>query len=147
MSSPVDATSPISLPAQFVAPTPARAATFGEVNSLLNRIFTALRSIAHRVAHIALVDGTRAFVAELHGSKAGDLDATYITVVSPRTPDEEFEVPHFLGRVPIGFETCGVYGKAGVFYTAGQIGAPGWSDRTIKLKCNASEATAVLRVF
>ncbi len=77
------------------------------------------------------------------GYTAGNLDAQYIDVYTPSTPDEEFEVPHGLGRKPIGYDVvrrdlaCIVYDSSG----------GSWGNDTLYLKCNVASATIKLRVY
>lgn len=77
------------------------------------------------------------------GYRAGNLDAQYIDVFTPSTPDEEFIVPHGLGRKPIGYDVvrrdvaCHVYDSSG----------GSWGKELIYLKCNVASATIKLRVY
>src|SRR5687767_14794571 len=41
-----------------------------------------------------------------HGSNAGNLDATYVEVLTPDVPNEEFEIVHYLERRPVGYDLC-----------------------------------------
>ena len=77
------------------------------------------------------------------GHKAGNFDAQYIDVFTPSIADEEFTIPHGLGRKPIGYDVvrrdkaCIVYDSSG----------GSWGDDTMYLKCNTASATIKLRIY
>jgi len=77
------------------------------------------------------------------GYRAGNLDAQYIDVFTPSTPDEEIEIPHGLGRKPIGYDVvrrdiaCIVYDSSG----------GSWGNDVFYLKCNTANATIKVRVY
>jgi len=77
------------------------------------------------------------------GFRAGNIDAQYIDVFTPATPDEEFAVPHGLNRKPIGYDVvrrdiaCHVYDSSG----------GSWGNDIMFLKCNTASATIKLRVY
>jgi hypothetical protein len=77
------------------------------------------------------------------GYRAGNLDAQYIDVFTPSVADTEFDIPHGLGRKPIGYDVvrrdkaCIVYDSSG----------GSWGTTTMYLKCNATSATIKLRIY
>lgn len=92
---------------------------------------------------IAKFNGAISLGNGLSGYRAGNIDAQYIDVFTPATPDEEFIVPHGLGRKPIGYDVvrrdvaCIVYDSSG----------GSWGNDLIYLKCNVGSATIKLRVY
>lgn len=97
----------------------------------------ALRSIIEKFnGAISLGNGST-------GYRAGNLDAQYIDVFTPATPDTEIEIPHGLGRKPIGYDVvrrdvaCIVYDSSG----------GSWGNDVIYLKCNTASVTLKLRVY
>lgn len=74
------------------------------------------------------------------GTKAGNLDAQWITFTSSATPDAENTVAHKLSRIPTGY-LVGQRNKAGTLYN----GTTAWSKANIYLKCDvASVAFRIL---
>lgn len=135
--------SPLLSPRDYAPPANITIHTLGDAARALIAAFASLKEISRRVGAISLQPEAG---AGLHGVKAGDLDAAYITVLSPATPDETFEVAHFLGRTPIGFAAMPV-GKPAVFYAPGEIGGHGWGPDTIKLCCSVSNVSALILVY
>jgi hypothetical protein len=76
-------------------------------------------------------------------TQAGNLDAQWITLVTPASPGTEFEVWHGLQRVAIGYlvgrktAACDVYDS--------NVGS--WTDSLMLLKATAGSATINLLVF
>jgi len=77
------------------------------------------------------------------GYRAGNLDAQYIDVFTPSVPDTEIEIPHGLGRKPVGYDVvrrdaaCIVYDSSG----------GSWGNNVIYLKCNTASVTIKLRIY
>jgi hypothetical protein len=76
------------------------------------------------------------------GSRAGNLDAVYVNVVTG-TANAEFPVKHGLERAPIGFAVASI-DKAGIVYSSRQ---QSWTDTTMFLKCSTATTTIRLRVY
>ena len=74
----------------------------GEGGGLTTGILTALYLAVSRL--MDRFNGKISLGTGAHGHRAGNLDAEYINWHTPVTADEEFEVPHHLGRIPIGYE-------------------------------------------
>lgn len=77
------------------------------------------------------------------GHRAGNLDAQHITVLCPPTANQEFALPHGLGRTPVGYWSI-EWDRAGAIYTSSK---GSWSDSTMYLKCSVASATVALIVF
>jgi hypothetical protein len=77
------------------------------------------------------------------GYRAGNLDAQYIDVFTPSTPDQEFEVPHGLGRKPIGYDVVR-RDKAAIVYDSS---GGSWGNDVLYLKCDTASTTIRLRVY
>lgn len=100
-----------------------------------------------------LTAALRAIIAKFNGAislgngstgyRAGNLDAQYIDVYTPATPDTEIEIPHGLGRKPIGYDVvrrdaaCIVYDSSG----------GSWGKDVLYLKCDTASVTIKLRVY
>lgn len=72
----------------------------------------------------------------VNGGRAGNLEAQYIIdFMSPVPADEAFEVPHGLGRVPIGYVVVSI-DKPSIVYD----GKPPktWTDKSLWLKVSAN---------
>lgn len=97
----------------------------------------ALRSI------IAKFNGAISLGNGSSGYRAGNIDAQYVDVFTPATPDEEFSVPHGLGRKPIGYDVVR-RDKAGIVYDSS---GGSWGVDIIYLKCNVASVTIKLRIY
>lgn len=77
------------------------------------------------------------------GMYCGNFDAIIQSFVTPSPADTEFELPHALGRVPVGFfpvfkdKACDIYA----------VESQGWNDSTIKIKASAADASVKLWIF
>lgn len=103
---------------------------------LLQSLTTFLQAVIRRVNALSLGDGQP-------GTRAGNVDAQYIGLISPSAADEQFSVPHGLERVPAGFLVVR-QDKAGNVYTS-NLG--GWGPRQIFLRTSVGELTVRLLVF
>lgn len=142
MGSPSPTVGPLESSAGYVQPIPIKVVDVPTAAKAIAQLYTTIAAIIRRASFIAMGDGT-------HASQAGDLAATYLRILSPATPDESFEVPHFLGRTPIGFDVCKVIAKPGIFYAVGEANGDGggWNTKTIKLRCTTSNTIALIRVY
>lgn len=143
MGTPTSAPSiaPLESSAGYVMPIAVRVTDLPTAATAIVQLYRTLAALMRRVSAISFGDGA-------HGAVAGDLAATYIQVLSPAKPDEIFEVVHFLGRTPIGFDVCKVVGKPAIFYAPGEsLAGHGWNPVTIQLQCNTANAYALLRVY
>lgn len=143
MSTPVSAPSvaPLESSAGYVMPIAVRVVDLPTAATAIAQLYRTIAALMRRVSAISFGDGT-------HASTAGDLAATYIRVLAPAKPDTIFEVVHFLGRTPIGFDVCKVVGKPAIFYAPGEsLDGHGWNPSTIQLQCNMANAYALLRVY
>jgi len=77
------------------------------------------------------------------GYRAGNLDAQYIDVFTPSTPDEEFAIPHGLGRKPIGYDVVRRDLASIVYDSSGGS----WGEEVFYLKCDTASVTIKLRVY
>lgn len=81
-----------------------------------------------------------------HGERAGNVDAQYIDVQTPVAAHEEFEVPHGLGRSPVGC-VIAYCEKPVVIYASGTQ----WTTTSLFLKCSESflsgDANAVVKLL
>ena len=77
------------------------------------------------------------------GTLTGNLFGQYIEFTTPSVADTEFEVPHGLGQVPIGFDTV-LTNKAANLYSS-SYGS--WSDSLIYLKCNVGSTLCLIGLF
>lgn len=80
-------------------------------------------------------------------TKSEDLQALFgsavrVGGVSDATIDTEFEVPHGIGRMPIGFIVL-TQDKAGSFYNSG---VTAWDEDSIYLKCSVASVAFTLLV-
>ena len=82
-----------------------------------------------------------------HGSgqhrHAGNLDEQFLEYVAPGTPDTAFEIPHDLGRIPIGCEIASM-DRACIVYADDEAS---WTTHRIRLKCDTADAKLRLRVY
>jgi hypothetical protein len=102
----------------------------------VNEIVGKLRSLAFTVNAISFGDGSQA-------GKAGNLDAQYITTLTPTVANTEFQIDHGLKRLVIGVVPV-LTDKAAHVY-ASNTGS--WTDASILLKCDVASATIRLLVF
>lgn len=98
--------------------------------ALLVKLYQSIQDLFQRFnGHISL--GIRK-----NGHRVGNLDAQYIIdFLSPVEADVEFEVPHGLGRVPVGYLVIS-RDRPVVIYD----GKPpkGWTDKSLWLKASGS---------
>ena len=73
----------------------------------------------------------------------GNLYGQFLEFTTPSVADTEFEVPHGLGQLPIGFDTV-LVDKAAILYSS-SYGS--WSDNLIYLKCSATSALCLIGIF
>lgn len=92
---------------------------------------------------IAKFNGGISLGKGLSGWRAGNLDAQYIDVFTPATPDLEFAIPHGLGRKPIGYDVVRKDKAAIVYDSSGGS----WGENILYLKCNVASVTIKLRVY
>ena len=84
-----------------------------------------------------------------HGHRAGNLDAETIHWHTPVTADIEFEVPHELGRIPVGYEVISRDKPVVIYDSRKQF----WTPKSFFLKSSStlisadSDADIVLRVY
>jgi len=94
-------------------------------------------------AIISKFNGAISFGNGSSGYRAGNIDAQYIDVFTPSVADTEIEIPHGLGRKPIGYDVvrrdaaCIVYDSSG----------GSWGFDVIYLKCDTANVTIKLRVY
>jgi hypothetical protein len=98
---------------------------------------SSLRSI------IAKFNGGISFGNGSSGYRAGNVNAQYVDVFTPATPDEEFSVPHGLGRKPIGYDVVRRDVAAIVYDSSGGS----WGEDILYLKCNVGSVTIKLRIY
>lgn len=125
-------------PAAAMGDIPPIALSDGKLSGTTAAYLTAsLRSI------IAKFNGAISLGNGSSGYRAGNLDAQYIDVFTPSTPDAEIEIPHGLGRKPIGYDVvrrdaaCIVYDSSG----------GSWGNDVFFVKCNTASVTIKLRVY
>lgn len=75
-------------------------------------------------------------------SKAGNIDAQWITVLTPAVADTEFAVDHGLGRLAVG-AVIFTSDKAATIYVSS---TGSWTSSRLYLKCNVASATLRLLV-
>lgn len=133
---------PLTSSAGYVMPPAIRVEDVPTAARAILQLYITIAAMMRRASNIALGSG-------IHGEQAGDLSAVYLRIRSPAAPDESFEVPHLLGRTPIGFDVCKVIAKPGIFYAVGEVEGDngGWNPITIKLRCTASDCIALIRVY
>lgn len=88
-------------------------------------------------------NGYISFGDGVNGSWAGNVDAQYITVVTPSSANTEFEVVHGLDRVPIGYDVLRKDKAADIY----DDGGGDWGPDIMFLKCSASSASIKLRIY
>jgi hypothetical protein len=76
------------------------------------------------------------------GTQTGNFQNQWLVFTSPSGANTEFELPHGLGRVPIGF-TVWFVNKGAVVY-ASNFGS--WNKERILLKCNTATTEVVLEL-
>lgn len=76
------------------------------------------------------------------GTIVGNFNNQWLVFVSPSVADTEFELPHGLGRTPIGFTTWFV-DKAAVVYVS-RYGS--WNKSRIFLKVNQGSVNCVIEL-
>jgi hypothetical protein len=98
---------------------------------------SALRTI------IAKFNGAISFGNGSSGYRAGNIDAQYIDIFTPAAANTEIEIPHGLGRKPIGYDVvrrdlaCSVYDSSG----------GSWGKDVFFLKCSVGSVTLKIRVY
>ena len=91
---------------------------------------------------IQKINGKLSFGTGIQSTGAGNFDAQYIDVYTP-TADVEIEIPHGLGRKPIGYDivrqdkACNVYDSSG----------GSWGNNIFMLKCDVTNVTIKIRVY
>ena len=94
----------------------------------LHSLLVAVTSVIN--GKLTLGDGTS-------GSKAGNFDGQFISVLSPAGADTEFAVDHALGRIPVSVRVA----LADKHATVRTSSLGSWSGNRIYLKCSASSVT------
>lgn len=95
------------------------------------------------------LNGLLSFGTGLNGYRAGNFDAQFLHVQTPVAADEEFEVPHGLKRVPVGYLVVD-RDKPVVIYSSNR---GGWTAESLFLRASATflspdaDARIVLMVF
>jgi hypothetical protein len=84
-----------------------------------------------------LLNGGVSFGDGRQSTHAGHIDGHTIEFVAPPVADTEFEIPHDLGRVPIGFLALAQDGP-GVLYKSNP---GGWGVERVFLKCSEANVT------
>lgn len=108
------------------------ALTDTQVNSIVEGVRQLLRA----------VNGRMSFGNGVHSSQSGNIDGhtKEVTFVSANT---DYEIPHGLGRVPIGMIVLDVNLDGAVVH-GGSRGS--WSDTRLFARCNVAGTTALLVV-
>lgn len=76
-------------------------------------------------------------------TQSGNIDGQWITYVFPSTANTEVEIPHGLGRVPVGlFEA--ERDRACTLYSSNRSG---WGKTVIYLKCSVASAVVKFLLF
>lgn len=76
------------------------------------------------------------------GSQTGNTRNQWLSFVTPSTPDLEFEMPHGIGRTPIGY-TVWFQDKAGSIYVS-NYGS--WNRERILLKCSVATLSGIIEL-
>ena len=111
--------------------------------TVLTGLYLAVQNVMNRFNGLISL-GTGA-----HGTRAGNLDCEYIHWHTPVTADVEFEVPHELGRIPIGYDVVSrdkpviIYDSRKQFWTQNRI----YLLSSSTLLSPDSDAEIVLRVY
>lgn len=105
---------------------------------------TAVASLVSKVNEIVdLLAGRLSLGDGSQGSWPGNLDAQYIEVTFPATPDTEQAVYHALGRTPIGYQVvrrtaaCDIYDSS----------SGSWKDSVAFFKSTVGSVTVTLMVW
>lgn len=67
-------------------------------------------------------------------TQSGNIDGQWITFVTPAVADTQFEVPHGLGRLPVGRDIKR-QDKAGTLYDSNP---GGWGPKSVFFKCSVA---------
>lgn len=118
-------------------PAPIRLGEDGQIN--IETIVSINQTLSSIVRHI---NGGLSVGTAQARSRAGNFRNQWIVFTSPSTPDEEFELPHGLGRTPIGFTTWFI-DDGGVVYVS-NYGS--WNRERILLKCSVASANCVIEL-
>jgi hypothetical protein len=78
----------------------------------------------------------------VNGGQAGNIRNQWLTFVTPSVADTEFEMPHGLDRVPLGFATYFV-DKAATIYVS-NYGS--WTKTRLLLKCDTASTSCVIQL-
>ena len=92
---------------------------------------------------VTAINGRLSLGNAAQSSQSGNIDGQWITYVFPSSANTEVEIPHGLGRVPVGF-FVGEKDKACDVYTSNRSG---WGKERIYLKCDTATATVNMLVF
>jgi len=118
-------------------PPPIKLNEDGTVN--VQSIVSVNRTLAGLVKHL---NSGLSMGAGVNGQQTGSIKNQWLTFVTPSTPDEEFEMPHGLDRVPVGFCTW-FLDKGAVVYVS-NYGS--WTKTRILLKCNTASTSCVIEL-
>lgn len=110
----------------------------GNINPLA---ILALRDVVDAISYA--INGRVSMGDTAAGSRAGNIDAVYATVVSPSVANTEFPVKHQLSRIPVGFDVV-MLDKPGIVYASRK---DSWSMSVIYLKCSSATTTLRLRLY
>jgi hypothetical protein len=99
----------------------------GAINAFMQNVNAALNGL------VSIGDGRQS-------SKSGNIDGQTVIVVTPATPNAEFEVPHGLERVPIGRIVLTQSGPGQIY----DSNRGGWGVRQVFFKCDAASVTFTL---
>lgn len=119
-------------------PGPIRMSTDGKIGiEALNQLNSYMAALVKAINR-GLSRGTGA-----NATLTGNLYGQFLEFTTPSVANTEFEVPHGLGQLPIGFDPC-LIDKAGILYTS-SYGS--WSDSMIYLKCSATSALCLIAIY
>lgn len=115
----------------------------GLSNALLTELYLSVLKLMNRF------NGLISLGTGVHGHRAGNLDAEIIHWHTPVTADIEFEVPHELGRIPVGYEVISrdkpvvLYDSRKQFWTATRF----YLKASSTLLSPDADAEVVMRVY
>lgn len=92
---------------------------------------------------IAALNGGLSLGTGETGSKAGNIRAQYVDVLTPGSANAEFIVPHGLGVKPIGYAVVRKDRAVDVYDSS----AGSWTDELLYLKASVASATVRLLIW
>jgi hypothetical protein len=94
-------------------------------------------------AIVRVLNGRLTFGNGNQSSQSGNIDGQWITYVFSSVANEQAEIPHGLGRTPVGYFVA-ENDRACTLYSSNRSG---WGKKSFFLKCNVASAVVKFLLF